>query len=1135
MKRRLLPAVVSLAVILSIGLTTDASAGRSSKFGLKPVHVSSIFQGAKSATGRIAKTDRSLLGLSGSRLIPVMVKLDYDPFASYRGGVAGYAATSPEATGKELKVNRAAVGSYANYVRAFESRAISGIKARIPSARVLQTYHAAYGGLAVMVPRDQVGKLLQVRGVAAVQRDALRQPLDDTNTLNFLGAPQAWAGLGGQDHAGNGVLVANIDTGVWPENPMFADNGTNAAPPGTYGCEFGSGDPALGDPFACNDKLIGAYAETDTYMAVIGAAPGEFCNNHTGECSARDADGHGTHTLSTAAGDRVNSAPIFGIDRGPVSGLAPGAWVIGYRVCLELGCFNSDSVASIDQAITDGVDVMNFSISGGANAFTDPVELAFLDFYASGGLVNASAGNSGPGASTADHAGPWTNTIAASYPPSFFLTTLHLTAGNNDTLDVTGSSITPGISSPTPVIFANDVPGRKRGAQCKKPFPPGSVSGMIVICQRGNPEGRVADSYNVMQGGAAGMVLYNAIHQDLFSDNFFVPTVMLDAGTSPAAPHDTAPFLAFMNSHNGVTGTFTTGSPTSVTPDVLTTFSSRGPLGDWIKPNVTAPGIEILAGHSPEHVGLPGGPQGEYYMAIAGTSMSAPQATGVSALVKAAHPGWTSGQVLSALSTSSVQDVMNSDGVTPATPFQTGAGGIRADRAVNPTLTFDVAAAAYQGSATDPLNRVNLNYPSINATEMPGMVVTKRVAKNVSGATQTFNVATTATGGSIKVRPSHFSLGSGGTQTLTITIDGEGLASGQYFGTIKLTPGSAGATPVFMPVAFQKTQGAVHLSHSCTPTTFPAGDSSDCTVTAQNFANDPANVHLEVTSPRPSRLQIQNVSPPGTATADGLEWDGTLSEAIPPPINSITPGEGEGLAGFGYLKLSDFGIPPQAGFGDETLANVSLSNLSYGHELYSQVGIDSNGYLVMGGGDNNDNNCCDITNFPDTARPNNVIAPFWTDLNPGAGGGVFLATDTEDCGAPGPGADDCRYLIIDYEDVPVFGTTRTQSFEVWIQRAPAGHEGITIEYGTLHYPGASTGINEGAENRTGTSGVNLDPFAASDSSYTVNAGFPTPGGSVNITYDAKGVRAGTYTLPARMTSNQTVGTTSKLVTLTVTR
>src|SRR5262249_5710232 len=159
-------------------------------------------------------------------------------------------------------------------------------------------------------------------------------------------------------------------------------------------------DPLLGAPFACNNKLIGAYAKTDTYMALHGADPGEFCDNGTGKCSPRDPEGHGTHTTTTSAGRCVSSATLLGVPRGPVCGSAPGAHVIMYRVCLAAGCFGSDSVSAVDQAILDGVDVINFSISGGGQPYADPVELAFLDAYDADISVNASAGNSGPGAGT---------------------------------------------------------------------------------------------------------------------------------------------------------------------------------------------------------------------------------------------------------------------------------------------------------------------------------------------------------------------------------------------------------------------------------------------------------------------------------------------------------------------------------------------------------------------------------------------------------------------------------------------------------------------------------------------------------------------------------------------------------------
>ena len=205
--------------------------------------------------------------------------------------------------------------------------------------------------------------------------------------------------------------------------------------------------------------------------------------------------------------------------------------MIGYRVCLDQGCFNSDSIAAVSQAIIDDVDVINFSIGGGNSAFTDGVELAFLDAYAAGILVNASAGNEGPGPATAGHAGPWTNTVGASYPSRIYEASVHLAADNGDGLDATGVTITPGIGTPTPVIRPSAVAGYTGNDTCNVPFAAGSVAGFIVLCDRGNPAGRADSGFNVLQGDGDGMLLANVGHQDLFTDLHWLPTIMVDDGT----------------------------------------------------------------------------------------------------------------------------------------------------------------------------------------------------------------------------------------------------------------------------------------------------------------------------------------------------------------------------------------------------------------------------------------------------------------------------------------------------------------------------------------------------------------------------------------------------------------------------
>ena len=779
------------AVSIPVGARAGSPAGSPTSVGR-----------ATAPTARLARSDEALLRLRGNRSIPVMVRFDVDPIANYAGGIDGLGATSPGPTDR-LRLGSARVQSYRRFLATRMTSIADSIRRTVLGTRILRTFTIVYGGASMLVPARRIRDLLRVPGVVAVQRDTLSHTLT-TDTSHFLGADRVWPSIGGPERAGRNVVVGVLDSGIWPEHPSFKDLGLGAFPRAA-GCEFGDGsDPQLGEPFTCNRKLIGAYSFTDTYMSLIGAERGEFCDNATGECSARSADGHGTHTASTAIG-APTTASVFGVSRGRVSGVAPGARVIEYRVCLALGCYSSDSVGAVEQAVLDGVDVINFSISGGADPYSDPVELAFLDAYAAGIEVNASAGNAGPGPATAEHGGPWVTTVGASYGPRGFMTSLELRADDGATARLPGSTITRGVAGKA-VVAAADVAGYE-DALCRTPMEPGSVTNMVVVCSRGIAT-RIAKSFNVRRGGAAGMILYNPTHQDLFTDNFWIPTVMLE-GPEPA---DT--LLSFLDTHTGVRSTWTTGRAAPIHADQMTTFSARGPVGGFIKPDVTAPGLQVLAGDTPVPIDVAAGPPGQLFQSIAGTSMSSPYASGVAALVRAIHPSWTPGQVRSALMTSALQTATKEDGVTPADPFDDGAGSIRADRAVRPTMTFDVRAIDFVAAGTDPLRWIDLNLPSIDAIDVPGVVSTTRFGRNVSGSPQTFSARVVApTGATIDVTSPDWSVAPGETLEIDVAVNARDLPGGQYFGSITLHPMS-GANEIFIPVAFMKTTGDATLTNS---------------------------------------------------------------------------------------------------------------------------------------------------------------------------------------------------------------------------------------------------------------------------------------------------------------------------------
>jgi hypothetical protein len=257
-------------------------------------------------------------------------------------------------------------------------------------------------------------------------------------------------------------------------------------------------------------------------------------------------------------------------------------------------------------------------------------------------------------------------------------------------------------------------------------------------------------------------------------------------------------------------------------------------------------------------------------------------------------------------------------------------------------------------------------------------------------------------------------------------------------------------------------------------------------------------------------------------------WVGTIEGALAPTIDSIVGGS---TPGGGYLPLRMFGTPPIGGMGDETIANFNTPPFQWGHEVYTRIGVDSNGYVIIGGGGAGDNDFVPQT-FPDPAAPNNVIAPFWTDLDPTPGAGC-----TGNCGVRidllTDGAD--VWLVIDWEDVPTFGEGpgNAHEFQIWIGIEGDANpvEDVSLAYGDLG-TGASTGLNAGAENRNGTSGVNISPVDGDQ--FVITTSPPVPGGSVVLTYEALGKRRGTYVLTARMTSSVTAGTTSAQAQLTVT-
>ena len=798
-----------------------------------------------------------------------IVQMVDPPAAAYRGGRPGLAATKP-AAGQHLDPGSRGVTRYAAFLEGQQMAAMRA--AGVAETARFYSYKYSFNGFAAELTPAQAEALQANPAVARVTPDRLDQPQTD-NSPDVLGlsAPGGlWAQLGGQANAGDDVVVGVIDTGIWPEHPSFSDQSDLADRPGASGKRlqaydappsYWRGTCQAGELWSkddCNNKLIGARY----FLAGFGHF-GIVADDYE---SARDSDGHGTHTASTAAGNAGVDPSIFGRDLGvgTISGMAPRARVAMYKACWDDGCALTDLVAAIDRAVADGVDVINYSIGSDTPSLLGPDEVAFLFAADANVFASVSAGNAGPGESTVGSpaSAPWVTAVGANTHDRFLAGTVAL--GNGATYQ--GASVTRGLGS-TRIVDGEDA----GSIGCDGELDPALVAGKIVLCEGSRL--RAARGANVLAHGGVGMVLYSAAAPQMqFSDNHYLPAVHLPRQSGLAVK-------AYIEAQGaGATASIVEGGAVAdPTAPAMTHFSSRGFNGaadDIIKPDVTAPGMQILAGTTPtSRSGAPG----QLFQAISGTSMSSPHVAGVGALMVQAHRDWTPGQIRSALMTTASQDVAKEDRVTPADPFDFGAGHIRPNPAVDPGLTYDATFLNYvaflcgtgelaastctnappNGFGIQTIDPSDLNLPSIGIGSLAGVQTVSRTVKNV-GAAGTYTVSVDAPAGvDVSVDPTTLVLGAGETASYTVTFTSTNAAVVDQWAFGSLTWADGAAHSVRSPIAVRPvalnapdeftgtgTSGADHwnviFGYTGPFTADPAGLVPASTVNA-NVVDDPAN------------------------------------------------------------------------------------------------------------------------------------------------------------------------------------------------------------------------------------------------------------------------------------------------------
>ena len=783
-----------LVVLAAVAATTISAAPVAAKELQKPQPVSA-------ATAKRLAT--AMTEARGSKVY--IVRMAAQPAASYKGGLSGFARTGA-ARGERYNAHSGQSEAYTRMLQSEQDALLASVGAS--SERKIYSYVHSMNGFAARLSAAEAAKLRKDKRVLNVWEDKLLRP-DTNNSPAFLGITNPNNGLrGALGLTGENVIIGVVDTGIVQEHPSFAD--TNYGPPPSRwsgicqtGQRWSSAD--------CTDKLIGArWFAAGFTSGGSDLAEGEFF-------SARDADGHGTHTASTAGGNRVQ-ASLNGEPLARVSGMAHRARIAAYKACWtgpdftttdDDGCTFSDSAAAVEAAVSDGVDVINFSV-GTAGDFTDPVDIAFLGAFDAGVFVARSAGNEGPGPSSSNGGEPWNITVAASTQrgTSFAQAT---TVNAPASVDGDYPSLEGAITQP--LVESGDLTADVQAADPLRACSPIAPITGIALILRGNCDFRIKIT-NAVNAGAVGVIVYTQpgnpktiMGGDATAKTQSIPGVMIDSDVGRA-------LLAEIN--NAVTVNATLSPSTfleeQMTGNVMAAFSSRGPFAtepSWIKPDVTAPGVQILAGMTPEPAD---GSAGDFFQYLNGTSMSTPHVAGIGALLIDAHPLWSPAAIKSALMTTARQNVKKENGVTRADPFDFGAGHIVPNLAVDPGLVYDNdflgQLAATCGTVTPLVDEEdcttleeelgyflgpsNLNLASIGVANVFGEATVHRTVTNVSDAESTYEATVTPPPGfRVEVEPSTLTLGPGESASFEVRIRNRAAPSDVWrFGSLVWSDGT---------------------------------------------------------------------------------------------------------------------------------------------------------------------------------------------------------------------------------------------------------------------------------------------------------------------------------------------------------
>ena len=754
--------------------------------------------------------------------------------------------------------------------------------AGLPAASVEYRYTMVYNGVAVDVPVNQVHRLKQVAGVKAVHREEIHQT-SLAASVPFVRAPELYGGIAEtgpfddvrEGYEGQGIHVSVIDTGIEWQHEMFGGDVT---------------PPRLG--------VLPASASVPVNRKVVYQIP-------MGDPVVEDGFGHGTHVASTASGylgytwGRDN---IYGTadDQG-IYGVAPQSKLHSYSVCSTVGsvsgtagCLGATIMLALEDSVSDRTltgfakpkaHVINMSLGSPNGTPNNPTAVAASNAALAGSVVVAAAGNSGstPGIVGSPSTGVHVISVAASTDPgatSGWYTDV-LAAGGRQDIKVfpMAGTASPGAGINKKFVY---VPNGTTALNW-----PANVAGKIALVKTGGASGAFVETMNngVLAGAAAVLLIAD-------TENATAVTASIPGATIKQADADYLLSLIGPNPAQGAE------SPVNIRLEAsagefragVAGFSSRGPVAGFgqVKPDVSAPGVDILAALPPASVlgALAATSQGPMYGAISGTSMASPHVAGIAAQIIQANPSFGPAEVRTAL-------------INSATPMRDGNGGADSYGTHNPDLhsqgaglvdAFDAAKIkALMGDKGDGVDQPRLLgshsfgvVPSLNNQCVSNQGVSA-VIRDVRGQGGSYTLSVRNNRGlelaGVRglVSPSTVTVPAGGEASFTASLEldsaafaGQNLAEFQWFVVAERSDGSESL--------------AMPLYYRAAPS-IPAAGSGGVTVETQEFngvIGPGASQAADVLGTDKTYLDIPvEVGAGGTRLVGRLEADSVTNAAYP--------------------------------------------------------------------------------------------------------------------------------------------------------------------------------------------------------------------------------------------------------------